>query len=252
MKAENLLSGIPAELAEELVTTLLSAAGLRIEAHRFPRPGLSAGVLVRSARGRVGGGPGRECRGAIRGRPRACGTRARVIPEHPGPRPAPCRPDRPEAKDHLAGNSLRRLNRDRALRAASAAIGRGRWARDGRLRWRRKFIPSAKQQHRVGKDEHRQRGAIRPIDSPVDDRLEFFAYFLRVLVAGEHGLERFRWQSGRNETHKPVGKHAVRTGDFILEEEPVGVHVVAGNALARSIADAAAGLVQRDVAVPSS
>ncbi len=31
MKAENLLSGIPAELAEELVTTLLSAAGLRIE-----------------------------------------------------------------------------------------------------------------------------------------------------------------------------------------------------------------------------
>ncbi len=31
MKAENLLSGIPAEIAEELVTTILSAAGVRIE-----------------------------------------------------------------------------------------------------------------------------------------------------------------------------------------------------------------------------
>ena len=36
MKAENLLSGIPAELAEELVTTILSAAGVRIGAS-FPK-----------------------------------------------------------------------------------------------------------------------------------------------------------------------------------------------------------------------
>ena len=105
MNTENLLENIPAELPEELFSTILQAKGFRVE--RIVSQGtFLRRLLVRPAATRMGRGSGRKRRGAVRERAGTDPTQPRLMAEHSCPYQTPSRLDGPGSKNRVAGDSL--------------------------------------------------------------------------------------------------------------------------------------------------
>ena len=111
MKADNLFENLPAELPQELFTTILQAAGFRVErivsqGHVSP-PGFwydqeeSEWVMV------VEGAAAVEFEGDAE----PVELRRGLVPEHPGPCKAPGGLDRSQPQDGVAGDPLPAMSR---------------------------------------------------------------------------------------------------------------------------------------------